>query len=105
MPSITFMSVDPKSARTVSVGEREYSVDGDAWEDYRCELLFRLSTDYVLGAARRVNPRVKVIIKYPQWYDRFHDRGYDVIRESEALKAVTRAALRPLVWGAELLMD
>jgi hypothetical protein len=29
-----------------------------------------------------VNPKVKVIIKYPQWYDEFHERGYDVIRET-----------------------
>jgi len=25
---------------------------------------------------------VKIIIKYPQWYDDFHNRGYEVVRES-----------------------
>jgi hypothetical protein len=42
----------------------------------------RLSRDYVLGAAKRVNRKVKLIIKYPQWYDRFHERGYEVVRET-----------------------
>ena len=30
-----------------------------------------------------MNPNVKVIIKYPQWYDQFHNRGYEVLRETE----------------------
>ena len=66
----------------VSIGDRVYPVSGDTWEDYRCELMTRLSRDYVLDAARRVNPRVKLIIKYPQWYDQFHERGYEIVRET-----------------------
>ena len=29
-----------------------------------------------------VNPKVRIIVKYPCWYDDFHERGYDVIRET-----------------------
>jgi hypothetical protein len=68
--------------RRVTVGGRVYPVSGDTWEDYRCELMVRLSQDYLLKAAKRVNPKARLIIKYPQWYDRFHDRGYEVIRET-----------------------
>jgi hypothetical protein len=57
-------------------------VIGDTWEDYRCELMVRVSQDRVLGAAKAVNPKVRLIIKYPQWYDRFHERGYEVIRQT-----------------------
>jgi hypothetical protein len=57
-------------------------VTGDAWEDYRCELMVRLSRDRILAPARRVNPKVRIIIKYPQWYDQFHERGYEVVRET-----------------------
>jgi hypothetical protein len=35
-----------------------------------------------LGAAKQVNPKARLIIKYPQWYDAFHERGYDVVRET-----------------------
>ena len=70
------------AARTVTLGGAHYPVAGDTWENYRGELLVQLSRHYILEAARKVNPKVKIIIKYPQWYDRFHERGYDVVRES-----------------------
>ncbi len=71
-----------RRARTVTIGERSYSVAGDTWQDYRCELMVRLSREYVLAAAKRVNPKAGLIIKYPQWYDRFHERGYEVVRQT-----------------------
>ena len=71
-----------RRARTVTVGGKTYPVRGDTWEDYRCELMVRLSRDRVLGPAKRVNPKARLIIKYPQWYDRFHERGYEVVRET-----------------------
>lgn len=66
----------------VRIGDESFPVCGDTWEDYRCELMVQLSRKCVLEAARRVNPKVKLIIKYPQWYDRFHLRGYEVLRET-----------------------
>lgn len=71
-----------RKSRKVTIGDRTYPVPGDTWEDYRRELMVRLSQDRILAPVRRVNPRVKVIIKYPQWYDEFHERGYDVVRET-----------------------
>ncbi len=71
-----------RRAKTVTVGNQKYPVAGDTWEDYRCELMVRVSRDRVLGPAKRTNPKVRLIIKYPQWYDNFHERGYEVIRET-----------------------
>ena len=53
-----------------------------SWADYRCELMVRMSRDRILAPARKVNPDVKIIIKYPQWYDNFHNRGYEVLRQT-----------------------
>ncbi len=53
-----------------------------SWAEYRCDLMVKASRDRILKPARAVNPDVKVIIKYPQWYDDFHNRGYDVVRQS-----------------------
>lgn len=72
-----------RKAKTATVGANRYPVAGDTWEDYRCELLVQISRDRILGPSRKVNPNVKLIIKYPQWYDRFHERGYEVVRETE----------------------
>jgi hypothetical protein len=71
-----------RKAKTVTVGEHTFPVAGDTWEDYRCELMVRLSQQRLLAAARRVNPKARLIIKYPQWYDQFHERGYEVLRET-----------------------
>jgi hypothetical protein len=69
-------------AKTVTVGDHTYPVTGDTWEDYRCELMTRVSRARLLAPAKRVNPKVRLIIKYPQWYDNFHMRGYEVVRET-----------------------
>ena len=53
-----------------------------SWAQYRCDLWRRVSRERILKPARAVNPKVKIIIKYPQWYDQFHDRGYEVVRET-----------------------
>jgi len=71
-----------RRAKTVTVGQRTYAVPGDTWEQYRCELMVRLSQDRILAAAKRINPQARLIIKYPQWYDQFHERGYEVLRET-----------------------
>ncbi|MHC4113569.1 MAG: hypothetical protein ACYSUY_21040, partial [Planctomycetota bacterium] len=52
------------------------------WADYRCELMTKVNQDRILKAARAVNPDVKIIIKYPQWYDNFHNRGYEVVQQT-----------------------
>jgi len=72
-----------RRAKTITIGDRTYPVPGDTWEDFRCELMVHLSRDRVLGPAKRINPKVRLIIKYPQWYDQFHERGYEVVRETE----------------------
>jgi hypothetical protein len=53
-----------------------------SWADYRCELMVKMSRDQILKPAKAVNPNVKIIIKYPQWYDDFHNRGYEVLRQT-----------------------
>lgn len=55
---------------------------GKTWADFRCDLMVQVSRDRILKPARAVNPNVKVIIKYPQWYDQFHQRGYEVVRQT-----------------------
>ncbi len=61
---------------------RRFHADSLSWADYRCDLMVEISKERILGPAKAVNPNVKIIIKYPQWYDRFHKRGYEVVRES-----------------------
>ena len=69
-------------AKTVTVGDRPSAVRGDTWEDYRGELMARLSRERIIEPSKQIKPKARLIIKYPQWYDRFHERGYQVIEET-----------------------
>ncbi|MCE5289904.1 MAG: hypothetical protein LLG14_11765, partial [Nocardiaceae bacterium] len=53
-----------------------------SWSQYRCDLMVKVSRERILKTARAVNPKVKIIIKYPQWYEQFHNRGYVVVRQT-----------------------
>ena len=59
-----------------------------SWSQYRRDLLVDLAEKIIIKPAKEVNPNIKVIIKYPQWYDRFHLFGYDVAREPKLFDKV-----------------
>ncbi|MBZ0256435.1 hypothetical protein K8I31_10250 [bacterium] len=72
-----FLFTDDESEQSKKAkGER-------SWSQYRADLMYEISEDYILKPARAANPDVKVIIKYPQWYDNFHNRGYDVDKQTQ----------------------
>ena len=48
------------------------------WTKYRTELMTAAARDLVINPAKKVNPKVKVIIKYPNWYDHFQGLGFDL---------------------------
>jgi hypothetical protein len=93
-----------REARRVTVGDKTYPVEGVSWSDYHRALMLHVSQDRVLGAAKKVNPKVQLIIKYPQWYDMYQERGYDVARESAAFDRIwvgteTRDYTNEVHWG------
>ena len=49
-----------------------------SWSDYRIRLMTEAGQTLVLKPAKKVNPNVKVIIKYPNWYDHFQGLGFDL---------------------------
>jgi hypothetical protein len=54
-----------------------------SWSDYRAKIMLKAAEDRILKPARTVNPKVKIIIKYPNWYENYYERGYDTVRETE----------------------
>ena len=56
--------------------------DNCPWKDYNRALMLANSEYNVLAAAKRVNPNATVTLKFPQWYDRYVDRGYDVVAQT-----------------------
>ena len=63
---------------TGDVSEESDSARGNrSWGEYRRALLTELAKSIFVEPARQVNPTITMIVKYPQWYDRFHLFGYD----------------------------
>jgi hypothetical protein len=54
-----------------------------SWTQYRLNKMRWVAQHVILGTARSVNPRVKVIIKYPNWYEHFQGLGFDLDREAQ----------------------
>jgi hypothetical protein len=54
------------------------------WPEFRIRQMNEISRDFILRPAHEVNPEAKIIIKYPQWYDNFHNLGYDARGESDS---------------------
>jgi len=70
------------------VNGKEYPVTGDSVSDYRCTLMYHLARENIVGAAKRVNPRARVFIKFPQWYDEWYRMGYDVFRQTAVFDGI-----------------
>ena len=63
---------------TGDVSEESDAARGNrSWGEYRRALLTELAKSIFVEPARQVNPTITMIVKYPQWYDRFHLFGYD----------------------------
>jgi hypothetical protein len=48
-----------------------------SWSQYRLALMDQVGRELV-NAAKAVNPKVKVNIKYPQWYDHYQETGFNL---------------------------
>jgi hypothetical protein len=59
-----------------------------SWTQYRLDTMLTASRDLVMRPARQENPRVKLIIKYPNWYEHFHGLGYDLDRQAKMFDAI-----------------
>jgi hypothetical protein len=48
-----------------------------SWGEYRRDLLVSLIDPMIVQPSRLAKPSVRLILKFPQWYDRFEQFGYD----------------------------
>ena len=59
-----------------------------SWTQYRLDTMRDAARNLVLGPAKTVNPNVKMIVKYPNWYEHFQGLGYDLEKESQMFDAI-----------------
>ena len=51
-----------------------------SWTRFRLDQLEEAAGSLILKPARTVNPGIKVVIKYPNWYEHFQGLGFDLER-------------------------
>lgn len=72
-----FFFIDLKNDDEIAAKERS----GKSWTEYRLRLMADAGRELVVNPAKKVNPKVKVVIKYPNWYDHFHGLGFNLEEE------------------------
>ncbi len=69
--------------------DSDIAAKGDlGWTEFRLKLMNQVARDLVLAPARAANPKVKVIIKFPNWYEHFQANGYDLDQESKLFDGI-----------------
>ncbi|MCW3847428.1 hypothetical protein OF829_09250 [Sphingomonas sp. LB-2] len=75
-----------------------------SWTDYRLKLMTEAARDLIVGPARAVNPKVRVIIKYPNWYAHFQGLGFNLETEPKLFDGIyTGTETRDAVTSAQHL--
>lgn len=59
--------------------DRCIEAKGDkSWTQFRLEQMDGVARDLVVGPAKSVNPKVKVVLKFPNWYEHYQGLGYNL---------------------------
>jgi hypothetical protein len=59
--------------------DSDIAAKGDrSWTDFRLALMDDAGANLILKGAKDVNPKIKVVIKYPNWYEHFQGLGFDL---------------------------
>ena len=51
------------------------------WTQYRLKLMKEAAQELVINPARAINPKVRIVIKFPNWYEHFQGLGFDLEAE------------------------
>jgi hypothetical protein len=77
-----FFFANTKAASDIAAKKNEN------WTDFRLREMDDVSRELVVGAMREANPKVKVTIKFPNWYEHFAANGYDLQEEPKIFSGI-----------------
>ena len=71
-----------------------------SWTDFRLKQMTEAAQNLIIGPAKAVNPKVKVVVKYPNWYEHFQGLGFNLETEPPLFDGIytgteTRNAFAP----------
>ena len=59
-----------------------------SWKEFRLAKMLEVSRDLIIGPAKKVNPNVHIIIKYPNWRESFQETGYNPGQQREIFDSI-----------------
>jgi hypothetical protein len=69
--------------------ESSIEAKGDkSWTQFRLDEMEKASTELIIDPAKKINPKVKVIIKYPNWYDHFQNCGFNLEKQPKLFDGI-----------------
>ena len=67
----------PDCVREKSAYNQAHGITDGSWQQYRLDLMRRVSERDIIAPARAVNPDCRIIIKYPNWAESYQETGYN----------------------------
>ena len=61
---------------------------GRSWTQFRLDVMDDAAENLIIKPARAVNPKIKLVIKFPNWYEHFQGLGYDLEKEPKLFDGI-----------------
>jgi hypothetical protein len=69
--------------------DSDIAAKGDrSWTEFRLDLLRDAAENLLIKPAKAVNPNVKMVIKYPNWYEHFQGLGFDLEQQPKMFDGI-----------------
>ena len=69
--------------------DSDIAAKGDrSWTQFRLDLMRDAAENLVVKPAKAVNPKVKMVVKFPNWYEHFQGLGFDLDREPKIFDGI-----------------
>lgn len=59
-----------------------------SWKDFRLEKMLEVSENLIIKPAKKINPKINIIIKYPNWRESFQETGYNPGQQREVFDSI-----------------
>ena len=72
----------PECVKEKNAFNKSHGIES-GWQEYRLDLLKRISEEDIIAPARKENPNIKITIKYPNWAESYQETGYNPKEQRE----------------------
>ncbi|MDO5435923.1 MAG: permease [Clostridia bacterium] len=60
-----------------------HGITDGRWQEYRLDLMEKVSREYIIGPAKKANPACRITIKYPNWAESYQETGYNPAKQRD----------------------